>query len=206
MAGTERPSFEYLIAWLEDRLDRDHAARIVADLANPDRATQDRIEWLRRFLERSRAVVLADPPSELTATLVARFEASRTAHRPGMFERLRATLTFDSRLHPLAAGIRQGGSLDPRRNLVFTAESVDVAIDVFPTGATEVVEVAGQIFEVGKGAGDWAMVQLLADGMEVAVTGIDRHGEFILTGIPVGDYELVVTSEGAELILAPVSL
>ncbi|MBA2336253.1 MAG: hypothetical protein H0V96_00570 [Acidimicrobiia bacterium] len=192
---------------MEGRLDRADVERVFAELEGADQATRDRIDWLRVFLERSRTVALTDPPPELTATLVARFEGYAT-HRqsPGMFERVRAALTFDSRLHPLAAGVRQGGPLDLRRNLVFSTESVDVAIDVFPIGASALVELEGQILEGGEGAGDWATVQLMADGMEVAITGIDRHGEFFLTGIPLGDYELVVTAERAEIILAPVSL
>jgi hypothetical protein len=97
------PSFAELLDWLEGRLPNAEAQAVARRLeaAGPASAGLSAdLDWLRAFQAASRLVRLAAPPPTLHAELRRRFAARAQAQAinpPGLFARLAAALTFDSR-------------------------------------------------------------------------------------------------------------
>lgn len=117
--------------------------------------------------------------------------------RPGL-ARYDAQVSYDSLSAALAPGWRSGRMLDERQ-LSFTADDLEVlvAIGVSPSDV-EQFELRGQVLA---DAGDFA-VQLVADGVEVALVHCDDLGEFVVDGLEAGRYELNVAGADVDITIA----
>jgi hypothetical protein len=198
--------FSQLVDWVEDRLPEEEARVVEEQLAVADRATLADAAWLRKFARATDGTVLESPPPEVRSTLIARFEAYAEGRRtPGLLKRVVATLTFDGGLRP-AAGLRAAGVQGARRQLIYSADPLDVALNFWPRMRGQSLDLQGQIFprddvELGSFS-----VQLLRDEAEIAITATDDLGSFAFESIPPGVYVVVLSTDQVEVSIAPVEL
>ncbi len=114
-----------------------------------DAATQADLDWLRLFLKARETVQFVSPPRGVRETLKQRFAAYAEARQPpGLFQRLLATLTFDSRAQPATAGFRSVPDVG-QQQLIYTTEAAEIALTVHPTLPNKNFTVTGQIFPPG---------------------------------------------------------
>lgn len=98
----------------------------------------------------------------------------------------------DGRAGELIA-VRSAGTVEDRQVLVHGGW-VDIALDV-QTADSGLVRVGGTVL----GVDEACSIQLLGDGVEVALTVTDEFGEFTLVAISPGRYELIVAGQQAEM-------
>jgi hypothetical protein len=154
-------------------------------------------------------VQFASPPPYVRETLRQRFAAYAEARQPpGLFQRLLATLTFDNRAQPATAGLRSAQRADEgqQRQLIYTTETVDIALTVHPTLPNKNFIINGQIFPVGDTPAHAFSIQLLRDVREVGLAAADELGEFTFADLPAGEYEIVVSAGEYEVVIPSLRL
>lgn len=205
MPERDNVDFEKLADWVEGRLPEEEARAVEEVVAHADEETLAELAWLRAFRAVSEDTVIASPPPEVRDALLDRFEAYAEERRgPGPLRRLAARLAFDGGLQP-AFGVRSAGTSGSRQ-LVYSSEAADVAMNVWRRRGGEGFDVDGQVLLLdGPEPGPFA-VSLLADEAEVDATTADELGEFALENVPPGSYEVLVRGEDVEIRLSPVEL
>lgn len=208
-------NFERLLDYVEGRLPEGEARTVEERLAVADESTLAELEWLRAFARTSDRLVLDRPPSEVREELVRRFsayagerreEANREAvEEPGFFRRVLAALTFDSDTGLAMAGIRSAGG-GSSRQLVYSAEVAEIALDVQKRPGNGRLDLYGQVLPTVDESPDLFSVQLLRDDKEVGLTTADELGEFSFEGIDPGTYEIVLSAAQIEFLITPVEL
>jgi hypothetical protein len=202
----KRIAFSQLVEWVEGRLPEKEARAVEEQVALADAATLADVAWLRKFVSATEASVLESPPPEVRSTLIARFRAPAEGRRtPGLLKRVVATLTFDGGLRP-AVGVRSAGTQGARRQLVYSADNLDVALNFLPRARDKNFDIDGQILprddvELGSFS-----VQLLQSETELGITATDDLGVFAFESIPSGVYEIILSTERVEVSIAPVEL
>ncbi len=203
---TPAPSAEQLMDWLENRAPAETAAA-VAQAVEADPQLQEQATWLREFLQLSRSVVLADPPAEVRQAANAAFAAYAEARRPpSLLQRLSAALTADSWQRLSLAGVRNVTLHTDPRQLIYSSDLADVALNVQVQSGGQDIDLDGQIFPLDDSEPAGFVVQLLHDGVELRLTTSDAAGKFSLAGLPSGQYELVIAGDQAEIELGPLEL
>jgi hypothetical protein len=206
MPGPTRIDFSQLVHWVEGRLSEEEARAVEQQMAVADSATLADVAWLRKFVRATEATALESPPPEVRSTLVARFEAYVEGRRtPGLLKRVVAALTFDGGLRP-AAGLRAAGAQGVRKQLVYSADALDVALHFWPRARDKMLHLEGQIFprddmELGSFS-----VQLLRGETEFAITATDALGGFAFDPIPPGVYTLILSTDQVEVSITPADL
>lgn len=203
----DKPTFADLVDWAEGRLPDDEA-QVVADyLEASDQATKDDVAWIRRFLAASKSITLDRPPARVREVLRRRFESRAESRQPpGLFQRIRAMLSFDSGTQPAVAGIRSAASEGMQRQLIFTTDIVEIALNLQPRTDDKRIDIVGQVFASDQVALEELSVQLLRNGTEIGLTGADELGEFMFEAVPADEYDLIVTADQFEIVLKPVHL
>ena len=202
----ERIAFSRLVDWIEGRLPEGEARAIEEQVAVADAATLADVAWLRKFVRATEDGVLESPPPEVRSTLIARFKAHAEGRRtPGLLKRVVATLTFEGGLRP-AVGVRAAGTQGARRQLVYSADSMDVALNFLPRARDKNIDLDGQVLprddvELGSFS-----IQLLQGETELGITATDDLGAFAFESIPSGVYEVVLSTDWVEISIAPVEL
>jgi hypothetical protein len=198
--------FSRLVDWVEGRLPEEEARAVEEQVADADAATLADVAWLRKFARAAQGGVLESPPPEVRSTLIARFKAHAEGRRtPGLLERVIATLTFDGGLQP-AVGARTAGAQGARRQLVYSADGIDVALNILPRARDKKFDLDGQVLprddvELGSFS-----VQLLQSETELGLTATDELGAFAFESVPSGVYEIVLSTDRVEVSIAPVEL
>jgi hypothetical protein len=202
MNESNRLRFSELLDWLEGKLLPDDARAVAERLQSADAATQADLDWLRLFLEARQSVQLASPPSSVRETLKQRFAAYAEAREPpGPFQRWLATLTFDSRAQPVTAGLRSAAEEGQQRQLIYTTEAAEIALNVQSILPNKNLIVTGQIFPMGDTPTLTFSIQLLRDAGEVALASTDELGEFTFSDLPAGEYDMVVSAGQYEVVI-----
>src|ERR671917_518827 len=189
MSGSkERVDFSLLVDWVEGRLPEDEVRAVEEQVSRAD----------------SRA--LESPPQEVRDALMARFEAHvKGRQTPGFLTRVLASLTFDSNLRP-AVGLRAAGAQQARRQLVYSADAFDVALNFRSRVLDKYVDLEGQVFPHDDEELEPFVVQLLQVGTERALTATDELGSFAVRDISPGTYEMVLSTDTLEISIARVAL
>ncbi len=203
----DRIDFARLVGWMEGRLSAEEARIVEEQITAADDATRAEAAWLRRFADAARvSAPLESPPPEVRRTLVSRFEAHAEGRRAsGFFRRVAATLSFDSGSRP-AVGVR-AGTQERRRQLIFSVEAFDVALNLRPSAQdAKYLDVDGQVFPREETELAGIGVQLLRDGAELTTTVTGDLGGFVFERVPPGDYELILSTERFETLLSPLEL
>jgi hypothetical protein len=201
----KRIAFSQLVDWVEGRLPAKEARVVEEQVAVADSAALADVAWLRKFVRATEDSVLEAPPPEVRSTLIARFRAHAEGRRPpGLLKRV-ATLTFDGGLRP-AVGVRSAGTQGARRQLVYSADDLDVALNFLPRARDKNFDIDGQILprddvELGSFS-----VQLLQSETEFGITVTDDLGAFAFESIPSGVYEIILSTERVEVSIVPVEL
>jgi hypothetical protein len=210
MKKSGAPNFEQLIEWLEGRLSPEEARLVAAQVA-ADEVAQADVAWLRTFYRASQSIVSADPPRTITERLEQRFAAyAHGRRRPSAWQRLVASLSFDSHAQ-LATSIRTAATSETQRQLVYTT---DMATVVFTLQWHSYAmarhdgrfDLLGQILPAQEGEADLIRVALLKDKDELDSTISDDLGEFSLTALPAGFYDLVLSSDQYEITISSLDL
>lgn len=206
MAGPKKIDFARLVDWLEGRLSEDEARSVEEQIADADNATLADIAWLRKFGRATGGAALESPPAAVRNALVSRFEAYAQSRRiPGLLERVLATLTFDSNLQP-AVGARSVGAQAGRRQLIYSTDVLDIALNYWPHARDKNLVLEGQILprdDVELGA---FSVQLLRDENELAITATDELGGFAFDSIPPGMYTAILSTDRIEVSISAIDL
>ncbi len=202
----ERIAFPQLVDWVEGRLSEEEARAVEEQVAVGDASTLADVAWLRKFVRAAEDGAHESPPPEVRSTLIARFKAHAEGRRtPGLLKRVVATLTFDGGLRP-AVGARAADTQGTRRQLVYSADGLDVALNFLPRARDKTFDLDGQVLsrhDVELGA---FSVQLLQSGTERAITATDDLGAFAFESIPSGVYEIILSTDRVEVSIAPVEL
>jgi hypothetical protein len=209
MNDSNNPHFSELLDWLEGRLPPDEAQAVAERLQGADAATQADLDWLRLFLQARQSVQFASPPSSVRETLKQRFAAYAEAREPpSPFQRWLATLTFDSRAQPVTAGLRsaQRAEEGQQRQLIYTTEAAEIALNVQSILPNKNLIVTGQIFPMGDTLTHTFSIQLLRDAGEVALASTDDLGEFTFADLPAGEYDIVVSAGQYEVVIPSLRL
>lgn len=199
-------SFVRLLDWVEGRLGADEAAAMTAAVAAAGPDVKAQVAWLRDFLAVREKIVLAAPPPSVRQALTARFAAFAQEKRPPTFvQRLVAAITFDS-THQLAPAGARGAGGEPRQ-LLYVTDAADVVLDLHERRHDNRVDLLGQILPKADVPvlADLA-VQLLHQEREVGMTLADYLGEFTFSALAPGQYQLVVSGDDYEILLAPFDL
>src|SRR5215218_7453990 len=202
----KRIAFSQLVEWVEGRLTEKEARAVEEQVAVADGATLADVAWLRRFVRVTEDSVLESPPPEVRSTLIAHFKAHAEGRRtPGLLKRVVATLTFDGDLRP-AVGARSVGTQGARRQLVYSADALDVALNVLPRARDKKFDLNGQVLSHDDAEFRSFSVQLLQREAELDITTTDELGGFVFESIPPGVYEIILSSERVEVSITPVDL
>lgn len=199
--------FSELLDWLEGRLPTDQAQAVAERLETADAATQADLEWLRLFMQARQSVQLTSPPPQVRQTLNQSFaEYVQARQPPGLFQRLLATLTFDSGAQAATAGLRSVADEGPQRQLVYATEAAEVALTIQAALPNKNFIVTGQVFPTADIPAHSFSIQLLRDIQEIGLASADELGEFTFANLPAGDYEMVVSAGQYEVIITPLYL
>ncbi len=202
----KKVNFASLVDWMEGRLSEHEASTVEEALAGTDDGTLADVAWLRKFFEAGDNILIESPPQEVRDALVDAFEANaRDQRTPGFVERVLGGLAFDSNMQP-AAGLRAVDTQRSRRQLIFHAETFDLAINLLARGSDRDLDLDGQVLPGDGPVPELFSVQLLCDGTEQALAAVDEFGSFAIHRIPPGSYELVLSADQVEIQIAPLDV
>jgi hypothetical protein len=205
MAESESPQFSQLIDWLEGRLSEEEARAVAEQLGNASEATQADLAWLRTFHQASQTIKLASPPPEVRDILKRRFaDYAETRRGPGFFRQLLANLTFDSRTQLATAGLRSAATEGQQRQLIYSTEMAEIALNIQPHPHEQSLDLTGQVFLVAEVAQNALSVQLLLDATPIRLATTDELGEFAFEAVPAGEYKIVVSAGQFEVLIPSV--
>lgn len=203
---TPTPGADQLMDWLENRLPAEEAAAL-AQSVQRDPALHQQAAWLREFLQLSAGVVLADPPADVRRAAHAAFAAfAQSKQPPGLLQTFRAMLASDSWQRLSLAGVRNVTLQSAPRQLIYSSDLADVALNIRARGAGPQIDLDGQIFPLDDSDPAGFVVQLLQDGVERRLTICDAVGKFGISGLPAGAYALVAAGDQGEIELGPIEL
>lgn len=157
---------------------------------------RQQVEAMTLLLHELKVARASTPSAAATARYVDAFHAMpRRGQSPlGALGRwIMAQLSFDSRVAPLAAGIRSGRAGSYR--MLFSSERADLELMVEDDGGMRRLE--GEYMEVAAESALPVLVQLQArtTGGLAAEAESDDAGRFWLTGIEPGQYALILTDQ-----------
>jgi hypothetical protein len=202
----KRIAFSRLVDWVEGRLPEKEARAVEEQVAVADSVTLADVAWLRKFVRATEDSVLEAPPPEVRSTLMASFKAHAEGRQPPrLLKRVVATLTFDSGLRP-AVGVRSAGTQGARRQLVYSADDLDVALNFLPRARDKNFDLDGQVLPHNDMELGSFSVQLLQSETELGITATDDLGAFAFESIPSGVYEIILSTDRVEVSIAPVEL
>jgi hypothetical protein len=98
------------------------------------------------------------------------------------------------------------GAQGTRRQLVYSADALDVALNLLQRARDKKLDLNGQLLSHNDAELGSFSVQLLQSETELAITATDDLGGFAIESIPPGVYELILSSERVEVSIKPVEL
>lgn len=212
--GSNEIDFARLVDWIEGRLSEEEARAVEERVPEADDATRENVAWLRAFVQTSGETTLASPSPEVRKTLISSFrdhaelrtETRAQERRPGTFRRFIATLAFDSGLQAAGVETRTAAARRSRRQLAYATDVADVVLNVVPCERGDNLNVEGQILPDNGLKPDAFNVRLVRGVTEVDNTNTDDVGEFWFRNLEPGAYEMLLSTEGVEIIVSPVDL
>ncbi|MCZ2836558.1 hypothetical protein [Modestobacter sp. VKM Ac-2985] len=175
-------AFADVVDWVDGKLDGPAAARVQAAVET-DPGLRAAADWFRAFRAQAQRMPLSAPPERVRDTLMKRFAAYRPPP-PGLLERVRAVISFDSATAQLALGVRAADT-GTVRHLVVESPVVDIALDLYPEDRT--VRVEGQVLPGDPDVPGLGTIRLIAADSELATASSDENGRFALPPVPPGE-------------------
>jgi hypothetical protein len=201
------PGFSRLIDYLEGKLAATEAGAISAHLdSGCSRCKADR-DWYERAVALATSDDSVEPPPWVLNRAIKLFETSR--NKPGLVEQvgnLIASLVFDSLARP--ALVEQRSAVPSSRQLLYKAG--DYSIDlVIAQGDQARANVIGQVLR--EGDFDFECVtglqlELMSEGRPISATLTNNVGEFAISGIADGKYDLHVEATDVSITIQNLSV
>lgn len=193
------PGFDQLIDFLDGGLDQKEARRVEEHLAEGCKKCVATREWYDRVRSLARGDTRFDPAPWAHRQAIALFEERRKL-KPRLGAGLAiARLIYDSLQQPLLAGTRSEGVT--QRQLVYQTRDHSVELQIVPHSKTT-AEVVGQVLPRGE-SGFASVARILIDLMRkeesVWSTLTNDNGEFIVSDVGMGEYDLLVETGGRAL-------
>lgn len=195
------PTFERLIDYLDERLASSSAAMVAAHLdTGCGQCVSDRA-WYESLKRVARSDESIEPPPWVFKRALRIFEATGHTRTTGASRagRLIASLLFDSMSRPAMAGARSSGA--DGRQLLYRAGDYSVDLQVTPIDQNR-SSLAGQILREGEFSFESvAGLQFelsSASGARYSSVTSDR-GEFSITSLEAGTYDLRIDGRGLRL-------
>lgn len=193
------PEFEQLIEYLDNRLPEKESARVAAHLSQNCQSCAE----TRRWYESVRVITEGDdsiePPAWVFKRAARIFQTRR--NRPKLVERIGqavASLVFDSFARPALAGVRSTETTN--RQLLYRAGSFSIDLQVAPTEQAR-ADIIGQVLKEGETTFESVAglkLEITSLGKSVRSARTDEMGEFKISGIDYGTYDLrIELSEGS---------
>ncbi len=182
----KRIAFAQLLDWVEGRLPEKEARAVEEQVAVADSATLADVAWLRKFVRATEDGCPRIAPSgseeHVDCSLRGPCGGPAVARAP---ETRRRGVDLRSGLRP-AVGVRAAGAQGARRQLVYSADALDVALNLLPRARDKKFDLDGQVLShEGAELGAFS-VQLLQSETELAMTVTDDLGGFAFQTIPPG--------------------
>ena len=201
-------NLEQLLDFIDGRLASADKAAIETHLASPCAFCASRLSWANDVIALMRTDRLVNPPVAVIQR--ARNLRLKNAVPAGFSLRsLFATLVFDSRTQPIAAGARgQAGTVRRRMYEVGGSAVLDIQEEPLDSGFA-VVEGQLHIKRARAGEAAGAQVALRPSGtaqssrLEASTNAL---GEFTFIQVPVGQYSLSVTTRDLEIVVPHLDL
>lgn len=208
------PTFSELLDYAEGRLSGAGQQRVAEFLAAHPREVAADWAWVQDFLKKSQSVQLHAMPEGLEERLN-RIHQANPAETPlktagDWLEKIRRVVAELVDPGPAAgfaaAGLRAKPFEDTARQWVFKTAQCDIWINALAR-PDEHYDVHGQIFPVNGEAGITSgSAQLLDEDRECGLATVDGFGEFVIRGVPTGDYALVILCGDAEIVCSPMTI
>lgn len=174
--------FRRLVDLAEGRLSPGEREQVQHHMASCPRCTAD-VAWLEHTIGLMRSDDCQDAPSPVVARAVRLFRTRSAQPAPGILERVRAVLRFDSVQLTRAYGVRAEQPV--ARQLLFGAGEQDLDVRIAPAG--DGWAVSGQVL------GPCTVGQAMLEGTEGAAQAtLNGLCEFTLPPVPPGRYTLLL--------------
>ena len=104
---------------------------------------------------------------------------------------------------PAAAGARTVAAPERARQLLYTTDALDVAVNIHRRIRDAHLDITGQIYPSDSSEEALFSVQLLRGTSEIALTTTDDLGQFDLDAVEPGDYHMLLSAEEMGVMITP---
>ena len=162
--------------------------------------------WIREVRDALMAGELVDPPESVRQRARCLFHRARLA--PGIVERVRAALMFDSRRTALAhAGVRSSAVMEGPWQLLYRGGDVDIDLLVRPNQDGQTLSLRGQaLSRAGTRIAGGEVEALPVTKGKQSRARLEPTGEFALSNLERGRYDVLVRVGAREIELTDVEL
>jgi hypothetical protein len=189
---------EMLLDYIEQRGGLATERNVRAHLATGCAECQDSLNYWQKMLRVVQDKTMIATPLPVLERAFALF-AERQAP-VSLRQRVMATLRFDSRVQPELAGARDGD----RTSFKLLFEAPNTRIDLLCERSGPDWSIAGQVLSLESKDYLW---KVLATGTDKVVrTDADTLGEFHLSGLRTGEYDLLLQERSREITLPAIQL
>jgi hypothetical protein len=199
--------FEQLLNWIEGRLSDEEAQEVETRLKIADNETQSLVKWLQEFRHLNQNYLLAAPPDDLDKTLYDIFtKKAKTKRQPRFFQRLLASLTFDSYQQLALAGVRSASAQKSERQFVYSADLADITLDLQWLAPEKQIRLNGQLFPADEKDETIYLVEVQKESKSLATTQTDALGRFTFPALLPDTYNIIFSGAQSEIALSDVEL
>jgi hypothetical protein len=194
------PGFEQLLDYLDGRTDGTTAQSVAAHLTLGCRQCDGDQEWYQQVRLIAATDDSIEPPPWVLKRALRLFNAVRVRTSIGArVGGVVASLVFDSSSRPALAGARSGGV--EGRQLMYRADEYSIDLQIVESDITS-TEVTGQILREGEFLFESVaglQLALMRDDGTILSTVTNRRGEFTISAIDFGSYDLRVDLNEASI-------
>ncbi len=209
-------TWEKIVDWVEGRLPEPESDAFAAGLANASDATQAEVAWLQAFakLSASANVPLKHLSDATRQRLRAQFEQLNVPHRSPFqplaalsraFRVFAASLSSDSWTTPLV-GVRYGDVPRDSRQLIYTSELADIALNIRPRNRDGVLDLRCQLFATHNALNLQSISAQLVQGALFLQTQVTDLGDFVFSQLQPGNYDLSLLNDDFEIAIPNLAL
>jgi hypothetical protein len=193
------PGFDQLLDYVDDRLDRTATEAIAGHLRAGCRECSRDLAWYQQLKQVAASDDSIEPPPWVLKRALRLFNAPRVRMNIAQVGRVVASLVFDSLRGPAVAGARSGGV--EARQLMYRA--ADYSIDVqIAASDRQRAALTGQILREGELTFESVAglpLDLMRSGGSTFSTVTNDRGEFTITAVEFGSYDLRVDLNNASI-------
>jgi hypothetical protein len=117
-----------------------------------------------------------------------------------MSDRIEARLLYDTKTQPLSKGVREVAQR--ARRLLYAADEAELVLQIAPDRQADHCKLAGQVLDDGMPV-EGASVNLHGPARRVDQE-TDEDGEFLIGGVPRGEYSLEIDTPDRQLSVSSV--